>query len=178
MADEFSGFPAGVLQVLPGAREKQFQAMVRAAQGRLRGPCAGPGAPLCLRHGRKAGAALSRHPCRSPGGQVHIQDIPRRALQRDKRPFKTNLGIWFWEGSGKRMESSGYYVMLEPGSIMLGVGMYMFPKEFLKEYRDSVVHPRYGAAARPRGAGHPEKRGLRAGRGVLQKGPPRVSGRS
>jgi len=27
---------------------------------------------------------------------------------------------------------------------MLGVGMYIFPKEFLKEYRDSVVHPRYG----------------------------------
>jgi len=63
----------------------------------------------------------------------------------DKRPFKTNLGIWFWEGNGPRMESSGFYLQLEPGSLMLGAGMYMFPKHMLKEYRDSVVHPKYGA---------------------------------
>lgn len=62
----------------------------------------------------------------------------------DKRPFKTNLGIWFWEGNGPRMESSGFYIQLEPESFMLGVGMYMFPKHMLKVYRDSVVHPKYG----------------------------------
>ena len=62
----------------------------------------------------------------------------------DKRPFKTNLAIWFWEGKGPRMESSGYYLHLEPGTFMLGAGIYMFPKHLLKEYRDSVVHPKYG----------------------------------
>jgi uncharacterized protein (TIGR02453 family) len=82
----------------------------------------------------------------------------------DKRPFKTNLGIWFWEGSGKRMESSGYYVMLEPDSIMLGVGIYQFPKEMMKEYRDSVVHPGFGAQL------------ARAVKSVMKKGPYELGG--
>lgn len=67
-------------------------------------------------------------------------------FSRDKTPFKTNLAIWFWEGDRKRMECSGYYFHLEPDSLMIGVGMYMFTRSMLKVYRDSVVHPRYGAA--------------------------------
>jgi len=30
-------------------------------------------------------------------------------FSKDKSPYKTNMGIWFWEGRGKRMESSGFY---------------------------------------------------------------------
>ena len=67
-------------------------------------------------------------------------------FSRDKTPFKTNLAIWFWEGDRKRMECPGYYFHLEPDRLRLGVGMYMFTKSMLKVYRDSVVHPRYGAA--------------------------------
>lgn len=67
-------------------------------------------------------------------------------FSRDKRPFKTNLAIWFWEGPGPRMECSGYYFHLEPGALMLGAGIYMFPKQMLKAYRDSVIDPKQGPA--------------------------------
>jgi uncharacterized protein (TIGR02453 family) len=30
-------------------------------------------------------------------------------FSKDKTPYKTNLGIWFWEGGRKRMECSGFY---------------------------------------------------------------------
>ncbi|UCE66631.1 MAG: DUF2461 domain-containing protein [Candidatus Zixiibacteriota bacterium] len=63
----------------------------------------------------------------------------------DKRPFKTNLGIWLWEGELKRMECSGFYFHFEGDKIIIAAGLYMFPKEHLAEYRDSVVHDRYGA---------------------------------
>jgi uncharacterized protein (TIGR02453 family) len=79
-------------------------------------------------------------------------------FSRNKTPFKTNLAIWFWEGDRKRMECSGYYFHLGPDSLMMGVGMYMFTKSMLKEYRDSVVHPKYGAALL-RAIGEVEKRG-------------------
>ena len=62
-------------------------------------------------------------------------------FSKDKTPYKTNMGIWFWEGSGKRMESSGYYFHLSPPTLMLGVGMYCFPKDMMKVYREAVVHP-------------------------------------
>ncbi len=109
------------------------------------------------------GDAISR---RSPG--IHADPRTDKSIFRiyrdvrfskDKRPFKTNLAIWFWEGKGPRMECSGYYIHLEPKTFMLGAGIYMFPKHMLKEYRDSVVHRKYG----------PELD--RAVRSVLKKGP-------
>ncbi|HOT45925.1 MAG TPA: DUF2461 domain-containing protein [Spirochaetota bacterium] len=109
------------------------------------------------------GEALSR---RSPG--IHADPRTDKSIfriyrdvrfSRDKRPFKTNLALWFWEGRGPRMECSGYYFHLEPKTLMLGAGIYMFPKHMVKEYRDSVVHRTYGP-------------GLdRAVKKVLEKGP-------
>jgi uncharacterized protein (TIGR02453 family) len=63
----------------------------------------------------------------------------------DPRPYKTNLGLYFWDGARSRMESAGYYVGLEPPDIMLGGGMYMIPDTLLARYRKDVVDPRRGA---------------------------------
>ncbi len=62
----------------------------------------------------------------------------------DKSPYKTNLGIFFWEGTRPRMECAGFYFHLEPPNIVLGGGLYMFPNYLFDTYRNSVVHPRYG----------------------------------
>jgi len=67
-------------------------------------------------------------------------------FSHDKTPYKTHLGIWFWEGSRPRMECSGFYFHLEPERFMLGVGLYAFPKDLLDAYRQSVVHPLHGPA--------------------------------
>ncbi len=65
-------------------------------------------------------------------------------FSKDKTPYKTHLGLWFWEGEGKRMECSGFYFHLDPPNLMLGVGIYMIPKHIMEECRNSVVHERYG----------------------------------
>jgi uncharacterized protein (TIGR02453 family) len=62
----------------------------------------------------------------------------------DKAPYKTHLGIFFWEGKGPRMECSGYYFHLEPPNLMLGGGLYMFPRPLLERFRKAVVDPEYG----------------------------------
>ncbi len=62
----------------------------------------------------------------------------------DKRPFKPYMGIYFWEGEGKRWECSGYYFHLEPPTLMLGAGIYVFPKKLLPVYRNAVVDDRHG----------------------------------
>ncbi len=64
----------------------------------------------------------------------------------DKTPFKTHMGILFWEGTRKRMECSCYYFHLEPPNLMLGAGIYMFPKPHLQAFRNSVVEPKHGSA--------------------------------
>jgi uncharacterized protein (TIGR02453 family) len=63
----------------------------------------------------------------------------------DPAPYKTNLGIYFWDGARSRMESAGYYVGLEPPDIMLGGGMYVIPDALLGRYRKALLDPRRGA---------------------------------
>ncbi len=67
-------------------------------------------------------------------------------FSKDKSPFKTNMGIWLWEGDRKRMENSGFYFHLDPPNIMVGVGLYMFPKPHLAAYRKAVLHKTLGPA--------------------------------
>lgn len=66
-------------------------------------------------------------------------------FSKDKTPYKSHLAMWWWEGDAPRMECSGYYFHLEPPNLMLGIGVYMFPKRVMQTYRDSVVDPIYGA---------------------------------
>jgi len=67
-------------------------------------------------------------------------------FSNDKTPYKTNLGIWFWEGESGRFDCSGFYFHLEPPNMMLGAGIYMFSKHIMAEYRNSVVHKTHGPA--------------------------------
>ena len=64
----------------------------------------------------------------------------------DKTPYKTHMGLWWWQGQGARMDCSGFYFHLEPPNVMLGVGMYCMPKALLPAFRDAVAHKRYGPA--------------------------------
>jgi len=65
-------------------------------------------------------------------------------FSKDKSPYKTHLGIWFWEGGRSKLDAPGFYFHLEPPNLMLGGGIYMFSEPLLSVYRDLVVHPRYG----------------------------------
>jgi uncharacterized protein (TIGR02453 family) len=62
----------------------------------------------------------------------------------DKSPYKTNLGILFWEGNGPRMDCPGYYFHLEPPTLMVGGGFYVFSRPLLERYRRTVADPEYG----------------------------------
>jgi uncharacterized protein (TIGR02453 family) len=62
----------------------------------------------------------------------------------DKSPYKTHLGIFFWEGRRPKMECSGYYFHLEPPRLMLGAGIYMFPRQLIHPFRTAAVDPDHG----------------------------------
>ncbi len=62
-------------------------------------------------------------------------------FRKNKEPYKTNLGLYFWEGKGKRMECSGFYFHIEPNNFFLGAGMYVFSPQQLKKFRDIVYKP-------------------------------------
>lgn len=65
-------------------------------------------------------------------------------FSQDPSPYKTNLGIYFWDGLRSRMESSGFYFHLEPPNLVLGGGMYMIPDSLIGRFREAVVDPKSG----------------------------------
>jgi uncharacterized protein (TIGR02453 family) len=69
-------------------------------------------------------------------------------FSKDKSPYKTYLGIHFWEGAGKKTENTGFYFHLQPPNLMLAAGMHGFTKPVLASYREAVVDPELGAALR------------------------------
>ncbi len=62
----------------------------------------------------------------------------------DPSPYKTNLGIYFWEGGPSRMEAPGFYFHFEPPNIMIGGGFYMFPDPVVDRFRRAAVDPKRG----------------------------------
>lgn len=59
-------------------------------------------------------------------------------FSKNKSPYKTNLGIYLWEGPAKKMECSGFYTHIEPKLFFIGLGMYMFTPEQIKKFREVV----------------------------------------
>ena len=67
-------------------------------------------------------------------------------FSKDKSPYKTHLGIFFWAGHLAKMDCPGFYFHLEPPNLLLGVGNHCFSKPLLEHYRNSVVDPKHGSA--------------------------------
>ncbi len=59
-------------------------------------------------------------------------------FSKEKSPYKTNLGILFWEGDDKKLESSGFYFHIEPKYFFLGAGTYIFSDSMIKVYREAL----------------------------------------
>lgn len=59
-------------------------------------------------------------------------------FSKDKTPYKTNAGLYFWNGKSKKMDASGFYFHLEPKLFGAGLGIYTFPPHLLKKYRNVV----------------------------------------
>jgi uncharacterized protein (TIGR02453 family) len=62
-------------------------------------------------------------------------------FSKDKTPYKTWFGLWFWEGDQRSMECSGFYLGIQPDDVTLGTGRHGFEKESLDHYRAAVVDP-------------------------------------
>ena len=67
-------------------------------------------------------------------------------FSKNKAPYKTHLGIWFWENALKKSDSFGFYFQLSPPHILLAVGMHYMPSPSLATYRKAVADDKLGPA--------------------------------
>ena len=57
---------------------------------------------------------------------------------KDKRPYKTNIGIQFRHELGKDVHAPGFYVHIEPGECFIGVGIWRPDSQALGKIRDRL----------------------------------------
>jgi uncharacterized protein (TIGR02453 family) len=62
----------------------------------------------------------------------------------DKTPYKTWVGIRFWEGAGKAKDNPGYFLWLDSSGAGLHAGMHGFDKPMLSAYREAVLDDQLG----------------------------------
>lgn len=67
-------------------------------------------------------------------------------FSQDKSPYKTHMGILFWDGPNKKVENPGFYFHLDAEGLKLYMGLYQFPKDILIKYREAVVDDKSGEA--------------------------------
>jgi len=65
-------------------------------------------------------------------------------FSKDKSPYKTNLGIVFWEGDGKKTDCPGFYFHLDKDGSAFYFGQYFFPPSVLPAYREAVDNSKFG----------------------------------
>ena len=72
-------------------------------------------------------------------------------INRDTRfanveePYRTYLGIWFWDGIRKTKDSPGYYFELRPEQLYLSAGIQVFSRKAQHLFRKAVVDSKSGA---------------------------------
>lgn len=61
-----------------------------------------------------------------------------RRMGANKEPIKHRIGIIFWQGNTKRMQSSSFYLHFSPQELYVAVGVRWFEKPMLDAYREYI----------------------------------------
>lgn len=61
-----------------------------------------------------------------------------RRMGANKLPIKHRIGIIFWQGRVKRLQSSSFYMHFSPDELFVAVGVRWFEKPLLDAYREYI----------------------------------------
>ena len=61
-----------------------------------------------------------------------------RRMGANKAPIKERIGVIFWQGNTKRMQSSAFYMHFSPDELMVAVGVRWFEKPMLDAFRETI----------------------------------------
>jgi uncharacterized protein (TIGR02453 family) len=92
-------------------------------------------------------------------------------FSKDKTPYKTHIGINFWEGPQKKGSPGFHFYMDTEGAAFYG-GYHLFPKEYLAAYRESVASDASGEELRKALDKMVKNKGFEFGGEQLKKVPP------
>lgn len=142
----FAGFPKDAVAFLSELAENNEKEWFDANKGRYEESLMAPTRDFVVAMGERL-AELAPDINADPRVNGSIFRIYRDVrFSKDKSPYKTHMGVWFWDGPGAKMDRPGFYFHLQPPNLMLGGGLHTFSRPLLAAYRDAAVDPAYGLA--------------------------------
>jgi uncharacterized protein (TIGR02453 family) len=79
-----------------------------------------------------------------PSGGSLLRIYRDTRFARDKKPYKTNAGLYFGHAAGKDIHAPGYYLHLEPGQVFMAAGMWRPDPDALRAIREAIVDDPHG----------------------------------
>ncbi|MDA7817484.1 DUF2461 domain-containing protein [Sulfurimonas sp.] len=61
-----------------------------------------------------------------------------RRMGANKEPIKSRIGVIFWQGNTKRMQSSSFYMHFSPDELYVATGVRWFEKPMLDAFREYI----------------------------------------
>ena len=171
MLTDFPGFPAASQQFLAELAANNRREWFLEQRERYQRDLLAPAQSFCVALGKRLQAIApgTRYDPRA-NGQGSLLRIQRDTrFSRDKSPYKTVVGMLFWEGAGKKMAHPAFGFELSAAGARMMAGMFAFDKPMLAAYRAAVADSQRGAEleraiAALRAAGEYEIRGERYAR--------------
>ena len=143
---DFNGFPQELVTFFKGLKKNNSKAWFDAHRQEYEDYVKQPSIDFVIALGDKLKKITPKINALPKVNQSLFRINRDTRFSRDESPYKTNLGIWFWEGSHARMECPGFYFHLEDKNVMFGAGHYNFSGDFLQKYREAVVDEKLGAS--------------------------------
>lgn len=135
----FSGFPLGLLHFLNDLARNNNRRWFEANKSRYEADLLEP----CLQFIEAMGGPLGKisphflvMPKRVGGSLMRIYRDVR--FSKDKRPYKTNVGIHFRHELGKDVHAPGFYFHIDPDEVFLGAGIWHPDSKALGKIRKAI----------------------------------------
>ena len=81
---------------------------------------------------------------RTNGSGCLMRQARDTRFSKDKSPYKVNIAMLWWHGSGKKMQHPAFGMEIMPDDAGLVAGMFHFPKPMLAAYRQAVLDEELG----------------------------------
>jgi uncharacterized protein (TIGR02453 family) len=137
--EKFPGFPLGLLHFLSDLAKHNNRTWFKANKFRYEQELLEP-ALAFIRAMADPLARLSPHfraePKKVGGSLMRIYRDVR--FGKDKRPYKTNVGIQFRHEAGRDVHSPGFYFHIDPDEVFLGVGIWRPDSKSLGKIRQAI----------------------------------------
>ncbi|MCY4061107.1 MAG: DUF2461 domain-containing protein [Chloroflexi bacterium] len=144
---DFPGFPPETQQFLRELRENNTREWFAANKGRYEEFVKAPAVHWVTAMGARLKSIEGEIviDTRTNGSGSLMRAARDTRFSKDKSPYKVNVAMMWWRGSGKKMQHPGFGMQITPDDAGLMVGMFHFAKPMLDAYRQAVLDEALGA---------------------------------